>query len=929
MGVKRLDVAKGWIAAVALAVAWTAVADRVDVAAASIDSRGDFRLSDPDVSLTLTVVGLPWKPMDLRIARQPASDGVHRLAGTVCPPNGGETVSVTGSLSVASSADGALGLDVSFVADRTCEVATAGLSVEIPFADLASGSAVIDDVRRFPLNRTAPTRLFDGRATTLDLRGADGARLLSFRRETPGRILVQDNRAYGTDSLTVRVAAIDGDVRRLVSGQPVGLSVSVQGRKPFVFGPFAPLVMEANADWIPLKPIRPWVVPESVLDFSRAEWVDAPAGRHGRVRARGQDFEYERRPGQPQRFYGVNLCGTANIPPEEAAAGFAANLRRIGYNAVRFHHHDGLLTQGAADGVSLNDRNMRRFDRLVAACLAEGLSFTTDLYVSRPVLWRQCGIDLDGGPSDNAEYKGLVLVHEGCYSNFIAYARNFLLHVNPFTGRSYAQEPALIFLSLVNEGNPGNRGMALFRHAAWRSAWRKWLSDRAASDARFAAFSDEIPRSLRGRDEASAAFLVFLKDMESRFAARVRRFLRDELTCDVLITDQNGWTYPAVSQSFRVNWLDCFDDHGYVDHPHYLDGPYRPPTSCPNVNTLKGRDIGILGLAARRILTMPYTVSEFNYSVPGNYRGAGGLLFGAQAALQNWAAAWRFAWSHDEQGILAPEKRALAAFDVAGDPLMLLSDRMALQLFLRRDLAELTETYALHLDPARLDTELGRAIHLGDISWCWAAWWRKIGTTPELRPGWSCAGRYPQVYSKTSDEVARDLFGRADALPSTAGGGKVSLDPNAGAIAIATDRLCAGFCERGRLVAGALEAVVSGSPATVCASVVDEAASIAASRRLLVSHLTMLRDTGNAFSSDSARILYRRGRLPHLVRRGVAEISLALGNPSDYEVWAVRLDGSRVCRVPSEVREGRLAFTADVARDRTDATMLYEVVCVK
>lgn len=162
-----------------------------------------------------------------------------------------------------------------------------------------------------------------------------------------------------------------------------------------------------------------------------------------------------------------------------------------------------------------------------------------------------------------------------------------------------------------------------------------------------------------------------------------------------------------------------------------------------------------------------------------------------------------------------------------------------------------------------------------------------------------------------------------------AGGGKVALDQEAGAIMVGTDRLCAGFCEGGRLVAGALEAVVSGSPATICASVVDEAASIATSRRLLVSHLTMLRDTGETLSGDSARVLYRRGRLPHLVRRGVAEISLALGDPSAYEVWAVRLDGSRVSRVPSEVREGRLAFTADVARDRTDATMLYEVVRVR
>ena len=38
----------------------------------------------------------------------------------------------------------------------------------------------------------------------------------------------------------------------------------------------------------------------------------------------------------------------------------------------------------------------------------------------------------------------------------LAWAKAFMTHVNPFTGRDLAHEPALRFLCLINEGNVGN-----------------------------------------------------------------------------------------------------------------------------------------------------------------------------------------------------------------------------------------------------------------------------------------------------------------------------------------------------------------------------------------------------------------------------------------------------------------------------------------
>ena len=152
------------------------------------------------------------------------------------------------------------------------------------------------------------------------------------------------------------------------------------------------------------------------------------------------------------------------------------------------------------------------------------------------------------------------------------------------------------------------------------------------------------------------------------------------------------------------------------------------------------------------------------------------------------------------------------------------------------------------------------------------------------------------------------------------------IDGHAGSFEVATDRLCAGFRENGVIRAGVLMAELEGSLATICASAVDDAKTLAASRRILVSHLTMLRNTGDVFADDTARQMFKCGHLPHLVRRGTARISLALENPAAYTVWAIRPNGERICRMPTKVEDGKLRFVADVARDRSEATMLYEVI---
>lgn len=58
--------------------------------------------------------------------------------------------------------------------------------------------------------------------------------------------------------------------------------------------------------WTPFA-IEPDIEPGSALDFSAFAAKNAPCGVHGRVVARGDHFEFEDKPGEPVRFWGVNI----------------------------------------------------------------------------------------------------------------------------------------------------------------------------------------------------------------------------------------------------------------------------------------------------------------------------------------------------------------------------------------------------------------------------------------------------------------------------------------------------------------------------------------------------------------------------------------------------------------------------------------------
>ena len=630
-----------------------------------------------------------------------------------------------------------------------------------------------------------------------------------------------------------------------------------------------PVTIKAGPDWIPLR-FDPWIEPGSALDFTEALPHHAPAGKFGRVVAVGDHFEFEKRPGVPQRFYGVNLCFSANLPSSrEAADRFVDNLVRMGYNALRIHHHERFLIVDngwyypGQDDVTPTSEQWEKFDNLVAACVERGIYLTTDLFVSRSYStpWRAIGIDRDGVVGNAANYKILCAFWEPAFSNLCAWTENFLCHVNPRTGRSLAEEPALATLSFINEGNLGNWGGAALRaHPCVATAWEEWISAKRNGQLKIengqlegstkpkhehSPFSilhcpfdwdsipDDLPGDLKATDDTpegrcAAAAAMFLAERETMLFERLKAFVRDKCGCRAPVSNLSSWYNPVQYQLPRTHF-DFVDDHFYVDHPKFLEKQWSLPSSCPNKNPIVGYSAGGRDVEWRRLMDKPFCLTEWNFSGPGRFRGCGGIVTGALGALQGWDGMWRFAWSHDRKGVENPGGR-MDYFNLNADPLGLASERAALCLFLRRDLPELEISYPLVLDEAALLDPRTGAPKCELPALLWTAWHAKVGTivnshaesaefldSPPSERGVarSAGGSTPggakeslvesspphATLSTTSKQAWSDLVALGAEQKAR---GAIRIDQNAGTFLIDTPCTSGGFAESGAHNAGAL-----------------------------------------------------------------------------------------------------------------------------
>jgi len=454
-----------------------------------------------------------------------------------------------------------------------------------------------------------------------------------------------------------------------------------------------------------MKPYIQFDQPEkgSALDFSGLNCHEA--GAKGFVKSKDGRLVFEN--GERVRFFGVNLGYTAALCSHEEAEKTAEDLLRSGINMVRIHHVDGnypaaLLTY---EGTSqeLNAEYFDRLDYLAYQLKIRGIYLHIDLCTRRTYL--------TGDGFSEEEIKQLVHFIKSVqhYDRRIIdlqkkFIRDYLYHINPYTGLRYIDDPAVAIVQYINENavfwdNPGTRppifAKALDnRFNAWllekygtrealNNAWTNDRGEKALGPDEDPASGTVIRPPLGNWKEPRADFnadytgqestarhadhMEFLSDTQERTVDEILRYF-DELDVKCVRNYSNLPNGPADLRLIAKG--DITEHNAYWNHPQ---GGFMPPVRfhmtemCKTDITKPGIDFENHTAAAvctGAVSGKPFLVSEWCPCYPTAFRADQLMQTACYGAFQDWDGLLLFAYTQPQPG----ETPIRSFFDLRSDP---------------------------------------------------------------------------------------------------------------------------------------------------------------------------------------------------------------------------------------------------------------------
>jgi len=207
----------------------------------------------------------------------------------------------------------------------------------------------------------------------------------------------------------------------------------------------------------------PWtatadVTKPSVIDASGL--LEAPAGKHGRIKRDGDRLIYN---GKPIKLWGLNTCYEAIASPKEVSEQRAAFYAKYGVNAVRLHKFaDGPDWDGVLDRNSYTRYNPEKLvlmDYYAAQLKERGIYVLLSANFGRARIYRDDRqrvpyIDELGQPNDRGIIDpggGALFISKELQDIQIEQLINLLKYKNESTGLTYADDPCVMCVELVNE----------------------------------------------------------------------------------------------------------------------------------------------------------------------------------------------------------------------------------------------------------------------------------------------------------------------------------------------------------------------------------------------------------------------------------------------------------------------------------------------
>lgn len=698
--------------------------------------------------------------------------------------------------------------------------------------------------------------------------------------------------------------------------------------------------------------------------LSMADWLEKPAGKHGRIKSQGDQLTYN---GQPIKLWGLNLCYGACSPEKSLADKRAAFYPRYGINSVRLHKFaDGTGWAGIQSKESAAEYDAAGLDRMdyqVAKFKEAGIYVKLSAHFGtikmgpadrRDVPFLEEFGSFDGRSRDRVSAPHSAFFYSPELQNLhIRQIVNLLQHTNSHTGLTYAKDPAICAVEIINEQSilfftsmaPLKQSATLRRQVGERfSAWlrKKYGGHDGLVKAWGAKALDGFekdgfpagehldknnilplgnpwywdPEQLAGsqsfRKQRLLDTLQFLYELQceayDRYVAAVRKVGYDG---EILGSNwQAGRAYSHFANLHSDSRVGLIDRHNYFGGNNGGTGKFGAASMLTRAGA------GSLSSGLQQVDDRPFMLSEWIHVFPNEWGVEGPALVGAYGmGLQGWDVSYLF--QNGDNAVFSKQLGG-SAWDVMAPQILGAFPAIARQV-LRGDVqeSEVVAVRNVHVsslfqgrlgfddkikqgyDDKELDSSAVPARALA-VARCTIKFTERFEETPSfnLKP-------FQQdgfIVSSTKQLRWKEGTGKA--------GGFFTMD-TVGTKAVV------GFAQDQTCQLGEVTITPQSRFAAIYISAPEKDGKIGTSRRLLVTALARSRNTGMKFSVSGDELL-DKGKGPVLMEPVKAVLALAGRRVSS--VLLLDHDGRRSEKtVP--VTNGQ--FTLDGARDQTP---YYEVI---
>lgn len=684
------------------------------------------------------------------------------------------------------------------------------------------------------------------------------------------------------------------------------------------------------SDWFPWKWPDESLAKGTALDSSFLN--DKPAGKHGFLGTDGPNFVFD--DGTRFRLWGVNVgYQTCFMYNKEDLVVMADRIARQGFNAVRFHQWDASRRDnifGLGQISTVSDVDPVQLDKLhyfMSLLKERGIYWYFDIMVQRAYIPDGENIlDVRTYESQGSNVYTGVFFDEKLQESYIKIIGQVLGSVNPYTGISGFEDPALICISLANEYSfLGGKVFDDYDRLTITSLFNKYLAEKYETrealekaweeKGKLGLQSDEDPTKgtvdylengtllvkeyLEQKNPSEARYndlRDFIYDIQLGYDNTMVEELRKRYGAKCLFTGVDmGNTYNHNMENNHINTArDFVSGHMYKAHP--TDFAYGTGTNMTGWSSTT-RTIGTELWRTPpwcQLANKPYVLGEWAAVSPIPYSAEGVFTNAVAMAYQNWNSmyfAWYSNWEFRED---LGHTDFFASMEVAD---ISLSFPGAAAIFLRGDVKPADKSYYITSNKRlAMDTAgYGEPTGLNDI-------WLYVDTGAYFEDGLDGAEYTPTP--EALDEAYREYANNEpqnDQLQWNKRSGLFKLDTE-------YSNLAAGSIG-GKAIENEYSTIELENYTAVIALTSATGKALKESESVLVTTVSRSRNTGSLLDPTGYTIM-TPGTGPQLIEPVVADITIKLTD--DIKVYALDFNGQRKAELPIEkTKEGYSRFKAD------------------